>query len=434
MNYNIIKLLEFEDIENLISKVDSYSVNNDLIIEIKTSPNTTICSFCNSTNINIKEYKKVKITHSISMTKSIYILFHRRRYKCKTCGKTFYEHDPFTDHKSRLSNLTIINILEYLKDVNHSFTGASKYYNTSINTVINVFDRYITAYRNKLPEVLCIDEVHIKSNVKYPYACVLLDFHTSKIVDVLKTRHKDYLTSYFESFDIKELDNVKYVVMDLWSPYKDVIKRLMPKAKIIADAFHVVTNINRILDKKRTQVMNNYRKQKNDNLNYSNDFGYLLKRFSWLIRYNRQNVKGKNIWIDKYRFSVYSYDLLNHLLSSDNELKEIYNIKHIYQDFNSYTNIDTAKEKLLDLINIFRVHEITEIREYGRTLNRWKDEIINSFTKYDGKRYSNGRLESINRQIKTIIRNSFGITNFKRFRARVMYSINKNVPIDLRNK
>ncbi|MDY0277545.1 MAG: transposase family protein [Acholeplasma sp.] len=136
LNYNIIKLLEFEDIENLISKVDSYSVNSDLFIEIKTCPNTTICSFCNSTNINIKEYKKVKITHSISMTKSIYILFNRRRYKCKTCGKTFYEHDPFTDHKSRLSNLTIMNILEYLKDVNHSFTGASKYYNTSINTVI----------------------------------------------------------------------------------------------------------------------------------------------------------------------------------------------------------------------------------------------------------------------------------------------------------
>ena len=111
-----------------------------------------------------------------------------------------------------------MNILDYLKDFNHSFTGASRYFNTSVNTVINIFDRYVKPIRNKLPKVLCIDEVHIKSNIKYPYACVLFDFHNSKIIDVLKTRRKEYLTRYFERFSIAELDNVEYVVMDLWAP------------------------------------------------------------------------------------------------------------------------------------------------------------------------------------------------------------------------
>lgn len=220
--------------------------------------------------------------------------------------------------------------------------------------------------------------------------------------------------------------------MDLWAPYKDVVRRFMPKAKIVADAFHVVTNINRILDKKRIQVMNYYLKLENENLNYSNDFGYLLKKFSWMIRHNKKNIKGRYLWIYKYKFSVYSFDLLEHLLSSNKELKEIYDLKHIYQDFNSYSNIETAEETLLDLIDRFRNHNIVEIREYGKTLNRWKKEIINSFTKYDGVRYSNGRLESTNRNIKTIIRNAFGVTNFERFRARVMYSINKNVSLNLR--
>src|SRR5690554_1206897 len=180
--------------------------------------------------------------------------------------------------------------------------------------------------------------------------------------------------------------------MDLWAPYKDVVKRFMPKAKIVADAFHVVTNINRILDKKRIKVMNYYLNVSNNNLNYSNDFGYLLKKFSWMIRFNKNNIKGRYIWIHKYKFSVYSFDLLKHLLSSNEELKEIYELKHIYQSFNDDSNIDTAEEVLSDLIVRFRNHEIIEIKEYGKTLYRWKNEVINSFTKYNGVRYSNGRL------------------------------------------
>lgn len=429
---NIIKLYELEYLRNKILFIDTTVDNSGLYLHIKLKVISTNCSHCMFKRYLINDYVKTKITHSITLTRKVYIIYYRRRYKCKSCNKTFYENDPFTDHKFRLSKLTIMNILEYLKDVNHSFTSAAKLFNVSVNTVINVFDQYIKPKRRKLPKVLCIDEVHIKSNIKYPYACVLLDFDNSKIVDVLKTRRKEFLNRYFDSFTTKELDNVEYVVMDLWSPYKDVIKRFMPKAKIVADAFHVITNINRILDKKRTHVMNYYLGLKKDNLNYSNDFGYLLKKYSWMIRVNKDKIKGRFLWIYKYKFSVYSFDLLNHLLTSDSELNEIYKLKHMYQDFNENSNIDNAKEYLLALIKKFRNHEIREIREYGRTLDRWKVEIINSFTKHDGIRYSNAKLESRNRQIKSIIRNSFGVVNFQRFRARVMYSINKNIPLNIK--
>lgn len=118
-----------------------------------------------------------------------------------------------------------------------------------------------------------------------------------------------------------------------------------------------------------------------------------------MIRVNKDKIKGRFLWIYKYKFSVYSFDLLNHLLTSDSELNEIYKLKHMYQDFNENSNIDNAKEYLLALIKKFRNHEIREIREYGRTLDRWKVEIINSFTKHDGIRYSNAKLESRNRQM-----------------------------------
>lgn len=432
MNYDIINILEFESIKNDILSLDTYFENKTLIVSVTMKPNTVKCEHCISTSLKIKEYKTVNIKHAISHTKDVTIRFRKRRYLCTLCRKTFNEFDPFTDHSFRISKLSIFNILEYLKDPNHTFSSCSKLFNIDVGTIISIFDSYVDPKRRTLPEVLCIDEVHIKSNTKYPYACVLLDFKTNMIVDVLKTRQKKYLKEYFDSFTYQELKQVKYVVMDLWSPYKQIVEEFMPDALIVADAFHVVVNINRILDRKRIQVMKRYLELDIPNLNYTNDFGYLLKRFSWMIRYSPNKINAKTYYIKKYQMYVYKNDLLTHLLSSDPELKEIYELRNVYQTFNRRTKMIEAKDELEKLIEVFIKHKIPEVREYGRLLYRWKKEIINSFNTYDGVRYSNGKLESRNRQIKTILRNGFGYKNFSRFRSRVFYSINKDVPIKLK--
>ena len=151
-----------------------------------------------------------------------------------------------------------------------------------------------------------------------------------------------------------------------------------------------------------------------------------------MIRINPKNIKGKFYYIHKHKFSKYSLDILNHLLSSNDELREIYNLRNMYQSFNDNNDIKTVEENLVDLIHLFINHEIYEIRRYGKTLELWFNEIINSFTKHKGKRYNNAPLESRNRQIKTIMKNAYGFKNFERFRARVLYSINKDIPLRIR--
>ena len=59
-------------------------------------------------------------------------------------------------------------------------------------------------------------------------------------------------------------------------------------------------------------------------------------------------------------------------------------------------------------------------------LQKWKVEIKNSFIRVNGRRISNGPIESTNSKIKTIIKTANGIRSFYRFRNRVLYSINKD--------
>ena len=88
-----------------------------------------------------------------------------------------------------------------------------------------------------------------------------------------------------------------------------------------------------------------------------------------------------------------------------------------------------AEEKLDELIHKFRNAKINEYVPFWSMLLNWKTEIINSFNRYNGKRISNGPMERVNRDIKTIFRMAFGSTNFFRMRNRIMYCLNDNAPI-----
>lgn len=54
---------------------------------------------------------------------------------------------------------------------------------------------------------------------------------------------------------------------------------------------------------------------------------------------------------------------------------------------------------------------------------------INSFNRINGFVISNGGMERANRDIKTIIRISYGYSNFERLRNRIMYIKNEDVAI-----
>ena len=78
--------------------------------------------------------------------------------------------------------------------------------------------------------------------------------------------------------------------------------------------------------------------------------------------------------------------------------------------------------------NWIKTHNDTDIKEFHNIKNTFinqKDEIINSFIRFGERRLHNGYIEGMNNHIKVIKRISYGYTNFKHFRARIMYIINQ---------
>ena len=254
---DIIKILNLEDFIIDIESTTLLKENNVFYLSIQlTKLPSYVCENCGCICTKTHDYIKKTINHGLFSDNKLIIYYYARRIKCDSCGKRFYEHNPFSNKNENVSFYTIHKILETLKDFHVTFTHVANKYYLSKNQVLVIFDQYINCHRKKLPEVMCIDEFYKGKKSKQKYAFVMLDFSNSQITDILPTRKKDYLLKYFSSIPKAERQNVKYICMDMYDTYKIVAKYRFPNAKIAVDALCKTLHKLSILQLKRAHLEN----------------------------------------------------------------------------------------------------------------------------------------------------------------------------------
>ena len=157
---------------------------------------------------------------------------------------------------------------------------------------------------------------------------------------------------------------------------------------------------------------------------------YILKKFQFFFKIDLNRlIDFKPTHIPKLKTVWDKQTILSYLLDIDDTLKNYYKLKEKYRYFNLTAEYDTCDDELDELIDEFKSNPVKEFRDFGRMLQTWKVEIKNSFIMSKDRRISNGPIESTNSKIKTIIKASNGIRDFKRLRNKIMYSINKDTPL-----
>ena len=279
-----------------------------------------------------------------------------------------------------------------------------------------------------LPEVICIDEFYTSKKRQFKYACVFLDFISKKIIYIYPSRRKDRLTSELSFIPKNERLNVKYVVIDMWDTYRDLASIYFPNCKIAVDSFHVIRHLNDAIDSIRIKIMKKYDKRTNK-LVQNDIYYYMLKKFHFFFTMNFEKIFNGQTYIQKMETKWTKHEIRNYLFSIDGDLRDAYFLKERYREFNLTADYETCGEEFEELIDEFLNSKHEEFRTFGKLLIHWKNEIKNSFIRYQGKRLSNGPIEGANSRIKTILKSANGYTNFNRLRNRIMYSLNKDIPI-----
>ena len=334
-----------------------------------------------------------------------YLELKKQVYKCKNCNRKIISQSNIVDYRCRISNNVKLAILNCAKEM-MSKSLIARFYNVSDNTVQSVFDTVFyddTVYKNFLPKALCIDEFTFK---KKTYAFNICNAKNGKTIDLVLDRTTNNLDKYFSHYTEKARKRVRFVVMDMYSPYIDLIKKWFPNAKIIIDLFHIVQLLTKSLNKTRINVMNENKEDRNKFKNY---WRLVLKsRFdleagAWKKFRCFKNLMTETDVVDyllnKDLFFENSYDLYQDIL---------YHLQHRnYEGFNKviyneYKNISKQMQTIL-----------STLRKYSK--------YIKNTLEYS---YSNGVMERNNNTCKLIKRISFGFRNFRNMKSRIMIITN----------
>lgn len=344
------------------------------------------------------------------------LVLEYRRFQCKDCNHVFNDSTDIVLKNERIAKSTKIQILLDLKE-DHTFKYIAQKNNVSLQTVIDIFENFVNPPRKTLPEVICIDEFKNLRKADGKYAFLILDPLSHKVIDVLEDRKTETLEKYFYSIPWDERKKVKYIVSDMYYAYKTVIKQFFPYAIHVIDAYHYTEYVSDAFNNVRIRIQKEFDENSKE---------YRVIKNNWkLLSTFIKEIPSKNMYNAYQQKYTTSSDVINDCLALSHELTGAYSI---YQNFLSSTNnvhLNNAEEFINNWIKTLNDTDIKEFHNIKNTFINWKDEIINSFIRFGERRLHNGYIEGMNNHIKVIKRISYGYTNFKHFRARIMYIINQ---------
>ena len=377
--------------ELIIKKVKNSKNYVEVYAELPISEQ--VCPCCGSYTSKIHDHYTQKIKDIPIQFKPTTIFLKKTRYECKNCGKSFYPKNDFIAKYKRKSKRLVYYIVDQLKN-NIAASTIAKSLNIDVGFISKMLP-YLSVTNSTLPRVLCIDEFKGNSG-KYKYQVALLDGETHKIIDILECRHKHFLCDYFKKFPTEQLDNVKYLVTDLWESYKDIGMTYFRKAKVVADHFHWARYACNALDKIRIEVQNNLPKSE--------------KKY---FKHSRHLLLSRKCKIKENRYD----ELENMLINYSENLRIAYREKECLLDIiHSTESSETKKNQFIEWVKRNLESPVPQLVECAKTYQNWAYEIKNSLE----VPYSNGPIEGTNNKIKALKRVTFGMTKFDNFKARIL--------------
>lgn len=408
--------------KNKIKTFEVISLANETQFHITLHNEECNCPFCGGSIHCNGHSKPVRINHPILTDRKAVIIYRNQRFKCNDCHKSFSAKNPFTFSTFKNTYFSMIRIMKQIGNLNYTYSMIAEDNNISATQVQRYVDSFLTIPRQPLPEWLGIDEIHSKmanrSN-NSSFLCVMVDHNKRALMEILPSRSKEELRRYFERIPEYERNRVKYVTIDMWESYKSTAEKYFPNCIIAVDPFHVVTHLVDAFRRIRLNIM--YQ------VEYDSNAYYLLKKWHNLIERN-EYLDNDSVYNERFKRKLNKRQLQEMILGLNENLALGYRLKEMYLHFNKTATAEDCAEWFDMIYEAFMEADLPEYREFLNLLSNWRKEILNSFIRpYNDHKLSNALTENINGRIKSHLFLSHGISNFTRFRKRMIYALNPTV-------
>ena len=378
------KLLNLEDV--IITGVEN--ITDQLHIYIELPRIEHVCPVCGALTDRIHDYR-IQTVKDIPLARDTFLHLRKRRYRC-SCGKRFFEKNTFLPRYYRVTSRLVAEIMfAFKKTISAKEIGCR--YNVSSITAIryfNLFNKKLT----KLPEVLSLDEFKGNSGGQ-KYNSLVVDPKEREVLDVLPNRFESDLVRYFSQFSNKK--DVKYFVCDMNPHFRQVARTCFPKAKIVADKYHVIRQVYWDMEKVR----------KNEQNKLSDRFRKYFKKSRNLLMKRPEKLTQEDM------------DRLALMFETAPRLADAYRIKNDFLTVIRSKSSAEGKQRLANWLFSVELMDMPEFHDSTTACHNWFQEILNSMD----VPWTNGYIEGCNNKTKVLKRVSYGMRNFNNFRKRILF-------------
>jgi transposase len=381
MKQDIKKLLNLQNVW-----VDSWEIKDkEVTVKIRSPRTSCMCPRCTNSVIRVHQYKIRKINHSIWQSRKVILHLTIRRFYCNYCKKAFTEYIPGFDKRRTTDNFRRL----ILKDLaRNSLSHVARTNDISPPVLYSILKENHDKFKEINWEeqgdkfVLGIDEHSYRGR---RLVLTATNITQKKLLMVGKDDRLATLTEFLRNADQKRLSEV---CIDMKRGYLNTIQRELPGMKVTVDKFHVVAYANKNLDEVRSIVVNK---------------GYHVRQILF---------KGKEKLSEEEKIKL---DLLFKKLEKFPSLYQAYFIKEKLRDFYKLTDKKEARRQLDNIIMFCETSHSRYMKSFGKTLFRWKENILNYFDNFQ----TNAFTEGVHTKIKMIKRVSFGFRNIDNYIAKV---------------
>ncbi len=250
---------------------------------------------------------------------------------------------------------------------------------------------------------LGVDETSfLKATREHPiiYATGLVDLERHVLIDITEGNSAKDVRRWLANADPRWLADIKVVATDLAESFRAGLSPHLDHARRVADPFHVVRVGNRCLDQVRRRVQNEtlgHRGRKHDPL-------YRIRKVL-LTGSERLDERGHDRLLLGLRLGDPNDEVLGAWLAKES-VRDIY-LADTWAD---------ARTLLDKTITGCLADDVPEIVSLGKTLKRWRSEIL----AHHATGASNGPTEGLNLCVKKVKRCGHGFRSFEHYRLRVL--------------
>ena len=231
------------------------------------------------------------------------------------------------------------------------------------------------------------------------YGSVVSDLGGRRVLEVMQNRDEAAATAVLEALPETLRQSVEAVAMDMWKPYASAVAKVLPKAAVVFDKFHLVRLLNDAVDRVRKAEHRQLREQGDETLNGS--------KYLWL---KSPQEHSESQWRS-----------FKELLGINLKTSRAWLLARTFEGLWQCRDQQAARVFFKQWLARAKRSRLEPLRAAGQTLERHLEGVLAYFK----HRITNASAEGLNSLIQSLKTAARGFRNFANYRAAILFHLGK---------